>query len=589
MLDYSRRNVTSKKASAIREEALSAQAKICILPANKATQEYTESLNTLGVSVWYKAKDNTEVEMFTLVTSGANGIITSDRALMEKVLTSDLFKENTIIRPIGVIGHRGTPALAPENTLEGSMLAALNGANIIENDIYITTDGVIVVMHDASLKRTTNGGDVNIETLSYAQLQSISITAKPELNSSPHGIINPPLAIPTLEDYFETFKGTDTFMFIEIKSGKIDRIIPALKELIDEYDIADQCGVIAFSQDAVVAVRNTIPEISAGFLYSDYTLSTIVNKTSNLGSSYNPSYTGLSAELISDLSARGTFTWPWTVNNNADFDKLFLWGVAGITTDHSYYAKDYVKRISADSSEYTFKVGEKLSVPITAETYGAFDESDTYENRTYTANRATMSIISGNDTVKYSYGKLSATESGDATVMFKLTYELANGTDVYVYTQPITIHVEADNTQPVQTETEATTPPDADIQDTDIQDTDSVDTSAEKEDQPIESETENTDTPDDAETTEIEESETDKPSKPTSSDTSDTSDDEQDEEDEKEEADTDEDADDKEKENEDEEDEEDEEDGCTAFAPITALSCAITLIGSAIFLKKKED
>ena len=109
------------------------------------------------MTVWYESTDSSAVDAFRLITSGANGIIAADRALLRACLNSSLFSENSLLRPIGIIGHRGMPSQASENTLAGSALGATYGANIIDNDIYITKDGVLVVMHDGTVDRTTNG------------------------------------------------------------------------------------------------------------------------------------------------------------------------------------------------------------------------------------------------------------------------------------------------------------------------------------------------------------------------------------------------------------------------------------------------
>ena len=450
--DLSSSDLSGVKLIDIRASALSSGAKICILPSGAASQKTTEFLNTLGVTVWYKAVESTEVEMFKLITSGANGIITSDRALLESVISSPVFSPNSLIRPMGIIGHRGTPALAPENTIEGSLLAAKNGANIIENDIYLTTDGVIVVMHDSTIDRTTNGTG-NVESFSYQELCSYAVDCAPTKNETGFGNVSGPLPIPTLEEYFEAFKGTDTFMFIEIKSPQHQAIATALKELIDEYDIADQCGIIAFSQDAIKTIKKTIPEISYGCLCSVGTLDTIVGTVTKLGSSYNPSSDKIDPELVKELAARGIFTWPWTIRDSASFDKFFLWGVGGITTDNSYFAKDYIKRIFTEDSSYTFAAGESLAMNVIAEKYGADDSSETLSNRTYAAKNAKMIVISGNETLKYVAGNLKATKPGDATVIFKQGFTLNNGQIAYVYSEPVTVSVTGEEQQtPAPTE-----------------------------------------------------------------------------------------------------------------------------------------
>ncbi len=445
----------------VRAKTLSAGAKVCLLPADLLTQHNVSFLNSLGVTVWCAEREAEKAEYFKLITSGVNGIICTNRVKLASAVSSDLFKKNTIIRPVSVIGHRGTPALAPENTLEGSQLAALNGANIIENDIYLTTDGKIVVMHDGTVDRTTNGSG-NIESMSSTEINKLRVDIKPTTSETEFDRIDEELYIPYLYEYFDAFKGTDTFMFIEIKSGQVQRIVAELKKLIDKHDIAAQCGVISFSEDAVRETREQIPYISAGLLSSNANIDSIISKTSALGSSHNPG-SGVTMSLVEQLSARGILTWPWTIRDSSSFDSFFVMGVGGITTDNSYLATDYVKYLYTDKLNYSLELGESIDIDVLAEAYGS--DSETYENRIYNASKAKMVYIDGNKTVSYADGKLSATEEGEATIMFELGYKLNNGKTVYVYSQAITVDVvtpepeapaatEPDTTEPEATEKE---------------------------------------------------------------------------------------------------------------------------------------
>ena len=79
---------------------------------------------------------------------------------------TSLFPANTMTRTPFVVGHRGIPDQAPENTIESSQLAVEKGADIVELDIYVTKDKELVVIHDGTLDRTTNGtGNVQNMTL----------------------------------------------------------------------------------------------------------------------------------------------------------------------------------------------------------------------------------------------------------------------------------------------------------------------------------------------------------------------------------------------------------------------------------------
>ena len=424
-----------------RSEANSAGARICLLPSAMATQQYTEFLNTLNISVWYETADSSATEAFRLITSGANGVVSAEPEFISLALSSTVFAPNSILRPIGIIGHRGMPSQAPENTIKGSILAAKYGANIIENDIYITTDGVLVVMHDGTIDRTTNGVG-NVESMSYAQLCQYLVDDAPDSASALDGRLEDPLPIPTLEEYIKTFKDTDTFIFIEIKSSSTDRLVPALKAMLDKYDFYDQCNVICFSAGTLKAVKRTMPELSVGYLCSTSNISDILSSTSEYESSFNPSYAYAYYSVVSTLAKRGIFTWPWTVNDQNSFDTLYLSGVAGITTNYPNFAKDYIKRLCTDKSEYTFALSSGVDVELTAEFYGADFASDSFENMTKKTDKAEMLVIAGNESLRFDGKRITATEAGIADVIFRVPFKLANGATAYVYTQPIRIDVQ---------------------------------------------------------------------------------------------------------------------------------------------------
>ncbi len=98
----------------------------------------------------------------------------------------------------------------------------------------------------------------------------------------------------------------------------------------------------------------------------------------------------------------------------------------------------------------------------------SIDEKADFSNDTVNAKKAEMVILSGNDSVKYSSGKLSATEEGTATVMFRLAYTLVTGQTAYVYSQPITINVKTATDTENQTEQTTDAPTVDNGTDTDI-------------------------------------------------------------------------------------------------------------------------
>src|SRR5690348_1781996 len=83
----------------------------------------------------------------------------------------DLAARSRAGRPL-ICGHRGTRARAPENTLAGFALAATMGADLIELDVRLTSDGALAIIHDATVDRTTNGTG-RVADLTWEGLQAL--------------------------------------------------------------------------------------------------------------------------------------------------------------------------------------------------------------------------------------------------------------------------------------------------------------------------------------------------------------------------------------------------------------------------------
>ena len=299
-------------------------------------------------------------------------------------------------------------------------LKVILGANIIENDVYLTTDGVVVVMHDGAIDRTTNGSG-GIESMTYAQLKQYKVDYYP-------GYSEP---IPTLEDYFKAFKGTGVNLFIEIKSTKSE-IIPAIKTLIDKYDIMDQCCFITFHMSQMDSAVANIPSISNGFLCNAQSFTSVHDYTSRFNCTYNPGYSDdLDRNFLADCSYRGITVWPWTLNDASPFHKYFEMGINGITTNYSQFVTDYTKFITPDKSEYTLQTGKATTVVLRTETYaGAVARTSDAE----------MFVVDGNEDLYYDGNCVHAYSEGTSTVVFRYKYTIMGGGIIYIFSDPVTIN-----------------------------------------------------------------------------------------------------------------------------------------------------
>src|SRR5688500_18691840 len=149
-----------------------------------------------------------------------------------------------------LIAHRGASKAAPENTLEAFRTAWKEGADAIESDWRLSSDGRIVGMHDATVDRTTEGTG-KVVALSFEALRRLD-AGKGE-------------RVPTLAEMLALVpKGKRTF--IEVKVGP--EIVPALKtELAASKVPHERIAIIAFDPNVIAAAKKALPSVKAYWLY----------------------------------------------------------------------------------------------------------------------------------------------------------------------------------------------------------------------------------------------------------------------------------------------------------------------------------
>ena len=240
-------------------------------------------------------------------------------------------RESMPVYPVPVVAHRGSSFDAPENTLASARLSIEMNADGSECDVYRTADGVIVLLHDDNLKRTT-GLDKKVTECDYETISKLDAGSWK----------NPKFAgekVPTFKEYLELFKGTNTRPVIEIKMGGIE--LPVI-EVIREAGLVDRVVIIAFSADVVKKVREIEPNISAAWLYGKREDTWTVEQMADFLTErakycdtkiLDLNHGLLSPELLKILRNRGFFVWAWTVNEPDRMETLLRWGIDSITTD----------------------------------------------------------------------------------------------------------------------------------------------------------------------------------------------------------------------------------------------------------------
>lgn len=235
-----------------------------------------------------------------------------------------------------VMAHRGLSADAPENTLYAFSDAISVGADFIELDVQQTRDGVLVVMHDSNLKRTT-GVNKDIWDVDYADIQNLDAGSW----------FDPAYAnarIPTLEETLQ-FVDKRAKLNIEIKPTKhgSDTLEQDVAELITRYQYTDACYVTSFSYGSLKKVKEVNPEIRTGYLMSVaygqfYSL--------KYADAFSLNKVFVTSQVVNAAHQQGKQIFAWTVNSMSEVRSLCNLHVDSIITDDPVMVQNVISRDS---------------------------------------------------------------------------------------------------------------------------------------------------------------------------------------------------------------------------------------------------
>lgn len=235
-----------------------------------------------------------------------------------------------------VMAHRELSADAPENTLYAFSDAISVGADFIELDVQQTRDGVLVVMHDSNLKRTT-GVNKDIWDVDYADIQNLDAGSW----------FDPAYAnarIPTLEETLQ-FVDKRAKLNIEIKPTKhgSDTLEQDVAELITQYQYTDACYVTSFSYGSLKKVKEANPEIRTGYLMSVaygqfYSL--------KYADAFSLNKVFVTSQVVNAAHQQGKQIFAWTVNGMSEVRSLCNLHVDSIITDDPVMVQNVISRDS---------------------------------------------------------------------------------------------------------------------------------------------------------------------------------------------------------------------------------------------------
>lgn len=218
------------------------------------------------------------------------------------------------------IGHRGAKAHVAENTVESFRQALNLGADGIELDVHVCATGELVVIHDFTVDRTTNGtGDVSKLTL--AELKALVVDGR--------------YNIPTLNEVLEAV-GKDCFINIEMKGRHTAQPVADFVQLCVEergYSYADFI-VSSFQREELQAISNINPKINIGILTQASVKQAMEWAEEFSAVAIHSHFSLLTEGNVKKAQEEGLKVYTWTVNEPEDIERVNSYGVDGIISDY---------------------------------------------------------------------------------------------------------------------------------------------------------------------------------------------------------------------------------------------------------------
>ena len=218
-------------------------------------------------------------------------------------------------------GHRGYSAVYPENTMAAFINAYNTGCNGIEFDVRTSSDGVLCIMHDPTVDRTTDGTGY-VHELTWAALSALDAGNGEK--------------IPSLEQILDYFKGKSIYLIVEIEYNEnYPNIALQAAEMIEKKGMSHQVLFNSFNPIATVQGKFRNPYMSAGIIVSTGSIATSINTAVAAGLQFlSVDSTKIDASVVSDVHNAGLKLFAWTPDTVEAMQAMVDLGVDGIISNY---------------------------------------------------------------------------------------------------------------------------------------------------------------------------------------------------------------------------------------------------------------
>lgn len=262
------------------------------------------------------------------------------------------------------MAHQGGEIEAPSDTLYALKTAVEKGSDMLELDVHLAQDGQIVVIHDETVDRTTNGAG-SVENLTVAQIKQLdaahffvpdvgTAAGRPEADYTLRGIatgmVTPPtgydandFTIPTLEEVLKAFPDLPINIELKPTTRQTGAIEQAAADLLARYERSDDIMVVSFNDASTLLFKALAPDVPTATGTGQAALFWATHN-GPLPGAPNPLNVALqvpmalgvpvmSQDFVDNAHANDLAVHVWTINDEATMRQLIEWGVDGIMTD----------------------------------------------------------------------------------------------------------------------------------------------------------------------------------------------------------------------------------------------------------------
>jgi len=244
------------------------------------------------------------------------------------------------------IAHRGASALAPENTLPAFELALQLGVNEVELDVRRCATGEVIVIHDKSVDRTTDGIGA-VKDKSFAEIKALD--AGSWFDERFRGE-----SVPALDEVFDLLAGRLT-VNIELKGGSLnpDGIEQVVVESIRRHGMIERVIISSFNPCRLRRIRAKAPELKTALIFSPYNSLYLrrawfapILKVDGLHAFHSM----VDRHFVDGAHRRGRWVYAWTVDEREQMEKLILTGLDGIVTNDPRLLKGVLESTHMNSA-----------------------------------------------------------------------------------------------------------------------------------------------------------------------------------------------------------------------------------------------